>query len=47
MITTEPTVLEILFDMRVLWVASMFLEQIMLANQGFTVLPFAESHVNP
>ena len=28
---------EILFDIQVLWIASMFLERIMLANQGFAV----------
>ena len=37
MTATEPMVLEIRFDMQVLWIASMFLEEIMLANQGFTV----------
>ena len=33
---TEPMVLEIRFDIQVLWITSMFLEQIMLANQSFT-----------
>lgn len=28
---------EICFDMQVLWIASMFPEQIMLSSQGFTV----------
>ena len=37
MITTEPMVLEIRFDIRVLWITSMFPERIMLTNQGFTV----------
>ena len=37
MITTEPMVLEIHFDIQVLWTASTFLERIMLENQGFTV----------
>ena len=37
MITTEPMVLEICFDTQVLWITSVFLEWIMLANQGFTV----------
>ena len=37
MITTEPMVVEIHFDTQVLPITSMFLEQIMLANQGFTV----------
>ena len=35
-ITTEPTVLEIRFDIRALWTTSVFPERIMLANQGFT-----------
>ena len=29
---------EILFDIQVIWIASMFLERIMLANQSFAVL---------
>ena len=33
MITTEPMVLEIHFDIQMLWITSMFPEQ----NQGFTV----------
>ena len=37
MITTEPMVLEIRFDIGVLWITSMFPEQIIFANQGFTV----------
>ena len=37
MITTEPMVLEIHFDIQALWITSMFLEQIMFTNQGFTV----------
>ena len=37
-VTTEPMVLEIHFDIQVLWITSMFPEQIMLTNQGFTVL---------
>ena len=37
MITTEPVVLEIHFDIQVLWIISMFPEQILLTNQGFTV----------
>ena len=40
MTTTEPMVLEIHFDIQVLWITSMFLEQIMLANQGFPVFLF-------
>ena len=35
-VTTEPTVLEIHFDIQVLWVTSMFPERITLTNQGFT-----------
>ena len=31
-------VLEIRFDVQVLWITNMFPEQIMLANQGFSVL---------
>ena len=38
MITTEPMVLELYFDIQVPWVTSMFLEEIMLTNQGFTWL---------
>ena len=38
MITTDPMVLELRFDIRVLWITSMFLERIMLANQGFTMV---------
>lgn len=34
---------EICFDIQVLCITSMFLEQILLANQGFTVFKF-ESH---
>ena len=34
MITTEPMVLEIHFDIQVLGIISMFLEIIMLSNQG-------------
>ena len=37
MITTEPMA-QIHFDIPVLWITSMFPEQIMLTNQGFTVL---------
>ena len=37
MITTEPVVTEIHFDTQVLWIISVFLEWVMLANQGFTV----------
>ena len=40
MITTEPWVLEIHFDIQVLWITSMFLERIMLVNHGFTVFGF-------
>ena len=36
MITAEPMVLEICFDIGVLWITSMFPERIMPANQGFT-----------
>ena len=36
MITTEPVVLEIRFDVRVLWITNMFLERTMLTDQGFT-----------
>ena len=36
MITTEPKVLEIHFDIGVLWITSMFPEHIMLTNQGGT-----------
>ena len=38
MITPEPTALEILFDIRALWMTSMFPERIMLRNQGLTVV---------
>ena len=34
---TESVVLEVCFGVRVLWITSLFPEQIMLANQGFTV----------
>ena len=37
MITAEPRVLEMHFDLQVLWVTSMFPEQIMLTDQGFAV----------
>lgn len=37
MITTEIMVLEICFDIPVLWMTSTFPEPIMLASQGFTV----------
>ena len=37
MITAEPVVLEICFDIRVLWMTSVFPEGVMLANQGFTL----------
>ena len=37
MITTEPTVLGIRFDIQVLWITHVFPEGIMLANQAFTV----------
>ena len=40
MITTKPAVLEIHLDIQVFWITSMFLEQIMLSNQGFTVYVF-------
>ena len=38
-ITIEPMVLEICFDIQVLWLTSMLPERITLAKQGFTVLP--------
>ena len=38
MITTESMVLEIHIDIQVLWITIMFPEQIMLTNQGFTIL---------
>ena len=37
LITTEPMVLEICFDIQVVWITSMFQEQTMLVKQGFTV----------
>ena len=37
MITTELKVLEIRFDIRALWMTSVFPGRIMLANQGVTV----------
>ena len=37
MITTELKVFEIRFDIRALWMTSVFPERIMLANQGVTV----------
>ena len=37
MITTEPMVLKIRFDVQVLWMASMFLGRTVLTNQGLTV----------
>ena len=37
MITTEPMVLEICFDIQVLWITRVFQEQIMLANEVLTV----------
>ena len=37
MITPEPMVLKILFDIRMLWITSKFPEQITPTNQGFTV----------
>ena len=37
MITTEPMILEIHFDIQVLWMTSVFLEPIMLTNHSFTV----------
>lgn len=39
-ITTEPMVLEVHSERQPLWIASMFLERIMLAKQGFTVYRF-------
>ena len=36
MITTEPMVLEIRFNVQMLWITSMFPEGVMLANQGLT-----------
>lgn len=36
-ITTEPMILDIRFDIRVLWIKSVFPDWIMLSNQGFTV----------
>ena len=36
-IGSELMVLEIRFDVQVLWITSMFPKRIMLANQGFTV----------
>ena len=38
MLTTESMVLEICFDIQVLWITSIFLEWILLVNQGLTVL---------
>ena len=38
MITTEPMVLEICFDIQVLWIISMFPEQTVLANQVYCIL---------
>ena len=35
--TAEPMVLEVRFDIRVLWMTSVFPETIMLANQGVSV----------
>ena len=43
MIKTEPMVLEICFDIQVLWIISMFQGWIMLANQGFTVFLFSST----
>ena len=37
MITTEPMVLEICFGVQVLWISSVFPEQIALAKRGFPV----------
>ena len=39
MITTEPIVLEIRFDTQLRCITSMFSEQIVLTNQGFTAFP--------
>ena len=41
MIATEPMVLAVRFDVRLLWITSMILEQIMLTNQGLTVIALA------
>ena len=41
-ITTEPLVLELRFDIQVLWITSLFLVRILLANQGFTVLKMVQ-----
>ena len=44
-ITTEPVVLEIRFDIRVLWITSLFPEQIKLASQGLTVFVFQQRYI--
>ena len=36
MVTTESMVVDICFDIQVLWITSMFPEQMTLTNQGFT-----------
>ena len=41
-ITTEPLVLELRSDIQVLWITSLFLVRILLANQGFTVLKMVQ-----
>ena len=40
MIAAEPMVLAVRFDVRLLWITSMILDQIMLTNQGITVIAF-------
>ena len=48
MITTEPMVLEFHFDIQVLWITGMFVEWIMLANQGFTLFILrVQTHCEP
>ena len=37
MITIEPMVLEIHFNIQALWITSTFLQRITLTNQGFTI----------
>ena len=39
--------LEIRFDIQVLWIASTFGERIMLTNQGFTVVPYGRGEASP
>ena len=45
--TTEPTVLEIRFDLQVLWFTSMFPEQTVLSNTGLTVLCCEKNEMSP